>query len=209
MIISHKYKFIFVRTQKTASSSIIKYLYDYLGPDDICIGIGDTQKEILSSKNLPATEEDFIYKNLNNHAGYDYISSNYPNEWKNYFKFTVERNSYEKAISYFYWINHINPSKTKKGSTDFFKKHLALCSDWKRYTNNSIIAVDKVIQFDNLHEEFKKITQIPYAGELKEVFIKSNVTPNKINVKDWINDQQLEIINSVFSNEISYFNYKL
>ena len=38
MIISHKHKFIFVKTFKTAGSSVEKYLYDYLGPSDILRG---------------------------------------------------------------------------------------------------------------------------------------------------------------------------
>ena len=35
MIISHKYKFIFIKNYKTAGSSIESYLHPYLGDDDI------------------------------------------------------------------------------------------------------------------------------------------------------------------------------
>ena len=35
MIISHKYRFIFIKNYKTAGSSIESYLHPYLGDDDI------------------------------------------------------------------------------------------------------------------------------------------------------------------------------
>ena len=39
MIVSHKHKFIFLRTEKTASTSLFDALYPHLGPDDEVAGL--------------------------------------------------------------------------------------------------------------------------------------------------------------------------
>ena len=41
MIISFKYKFIFIKNYKTAGSSIETYLYNYLTSNDIAVGTVD------------------------------------------------------------------------------------------------------------------------------------------------------------------------
>ena len=58
MIISHKYKFIFIKTQKTAGSSIELYLSRFCGKDDIIIPMTD-EKDWKYAHNWKS----FIFKN--------------------------------------------------------------------------------------------------------------------------------------------------
>ena len=38
MIVSHKHKFIFVKTHKTATQTFLKFIKPHLGPDDVMAG---------------------------------------------------------------------------------------------------------------------------------------------------------------------------
>ena len=40
MIISHKHKFIFIKTHKTSTQTFMKFIKPHLGPDDVMAGDG-------------------------------------------------------------------------------------------------------------------------------------------------------------------------
>src|SRR5262245_15915558 len=97
MIISHQHRFIFVKTLKTAGTSIEVFLSQHCGPLDIVTPI------------LPHVEP----HRPRNHEGYfNHISASEirervgPEIWDSYFKFCVERNPWDKTLSYFHMMNH-------------------------------------------------------------------------------------------------------
>lgn len=102
MIISHKYKFIFIKTRKTAGSSIEKVLLDYIDPTDIFGGMGFEKMDPINCDIMAE------------HKDWRWIYKNYPTEWNNYFKFAVERNPWDKAVSFYYWYGILKPGKVKK-----------------------------------------------------------------------------------------------
>jgi hypothetical protein len=114
MIISHKYEFIFVKTRKTAGTSIEYYLAQHCGPDDVLTQIGqgihdghDAQnhngffnpaKEILQFgpdlNDLKLTYDDLVRQDpFYNHLEANRIRARVPkNIWDDYFVFCFERN---------------------------------------------------------------------------------------------------------------------
>lgn len=204
MIISHKYKFIFVRTQKTASSSIMNYLYNYLDEDDICTGDGPDGIPVLGITTEQKTE---ITKNYNNHLGWQWIEENYTYEWNNYYRFSLERNPWDKVVSFYYRFMHLHPRKTKNGFEDFCKRHIHKISDWNLYADDNTIVVDSVFQYENLHNEFDNSSIIPYNGELLYTWNKSQFRPNK-EYTSFYNGETNKLVESTFHREINFFNYK-
>lgn len=121
MIISHTYKYIYIRPMKTASSSIEKYLLKYLcdrNNDEI-----NKLKNGLAGPHLNATQ---IKNNMN------------PQKWNDYLKLVSERNPWDKVISLYYWevkrqqpkipinLNNIQNNKeiSYKGFHDWFKMRI-------------------------------------------------------------------------------------
>ena len=192
MIISHRHKFIFVKTRKTAGSSIEKYLIDYLGENDICTGskMDNTPKMNTSERS--------------GHLGWEHISRNFKNEWKNYFKFAVERNPWDKMVSAYYFFKKTNPKKVEKGFENFIM-HCDKENDWNKYARGSEIMVDKLINYDKLHESFLDLP-IPYNGELLKVYMKSDTRTQK-DYRSMYSDSTKKIIEEKFKNSIEYFNY--
>ena len=194
MIISHKHKFIFIKTRKTAGSSIERYLFDYLGSDDICTG--------STIEGTPLLNTDI----KDGHIGWDVINSLYPYEFKTYFKFAVERNPWDKVVSYYFYSRNKSPKKTKNGFGQFASKFAKNVVDWNLYTSNDNLIVDSLINYEKLHETFCTIP-IPYNNELLTTKLKANFRKEQDYTK-FYDDSSIAIVGELFKKEIKKFNYQ-
>jgi len=184
MIISHKHKFIFIKTRKTAGSSIENFLSKYLGKDDICTGSDIDNTPRL---NAPHTR---------GHIDFKWIQENYSKEWKSYYKFAVDRNPYDKMISYFYW--HSNPQYSFE---EFCLDNTKQYDCWFRYADNEI-KVNKLMKFEDIHNEIKK-SPLPYNDEMLKIFKKKTVVNKKVEHTN----KTIDAIRQSFKNVIDYFKY--
>ena len=104
MIISHKHRFIFVKTNKTAGSSMEALLETCLQPGDMMTlrsEIKGDQSKIQSLKERGIhilTKED----NISSHSPLISAHKTFP-DTTNYFSFGVLRNPFKRAVSSFRW----------------------------------------------------------------------------------------------------------
>ncbi|NOQ17290.1 MAG: hypothetical protein GQ581_09540 [Methyloprofundus sp.] len=180
MIISHKHKFIFIKTRKTAGTSIEKALLSICGEDDVItrdhLHQGEEDvfkedarnyegqwlpvKELLSSRTLldaMRVGRDWAQRpKFYNHMTANSVKSRIDKGvWDSYYKFCFERNPWDKCISFYYWQG--------RGGRDLgeFRDYLlhadkrgtidqTLPKDWRRYSHNNQIIVDDVYDFNDL-----------------------------------------------------------
>lgn len=185
MIISHQHKFIFVKTRKTAGSSIEKYLINYLGAKDICTG-----SEADGTPKLNTQE-------TNGHRGWQWIENQYPEEWNSYYKFAVERNPWDKMVSAFFYYMKRKPKKVAKGF-EAFVKGAKDQNDWGMYAQGKQLKVDTLIDYTKLHESFIEIP-VPYNNELLRTFVKSDTSREKDYTKMY-NEETKNIVANRFRN---------
>src|SRR5665809_5038 len=97
MIISHKHRFIFVKTRKTAGTSIEVYLSRYCGAHDVVTPImppvaGHEARNAYGYYNhMPARE-------IINRVGHA--------TWRSYTTFCVGRNPWDKSLSHYYMLKN-------------------------------------------------------------------------------------------------------
>jgi len=125
MIISHRHRFIFIKTEKTAGTSIELALAKVCGPDDVITpvvhpadrelrrllgpGVRREQNDVIPLRFLTSLDIARAIKSghrprFTNHMGAVDIRRFVPREvWDGYHKFCVERNPWDKAISSYAW----------------------------------------------------------------------------------------------------------
>lgn len=200
MIISHKYQFIFIKNGKTAGTSIEVFLSRLCASFDIVTPIYPTVES-----HFPRNYEGF-YNRMTSAEIRKKIEKKI---WKNYFKFCVERNPWDKAISYYYM------AKSRVDGNLSFDEFLSGCEfpiNFPRYTepgNSSEIIVDKVIDFDNLVEGLGEVFRrlgLSFDGSLG-VYAKSEYRTDRRPYQEVLTNSQARKIQEIFAMEIDLHGY--
>jgi len=182
MIISHTNKFIFIKSEKTASSSVERALEPFLLETDIYLS---------NSHMLP----------------FQIIETHSINIF-DYFKFSIVRNPYDKMVSHYYWQQSIE--NNRYGSFDLFIKNFydyKSISNWKYYSIDNNNIMDKIIKFENLQNDLNNLP-ININIDISNIFEKSNIRPANIAYQELYSKISKEMVEEQCYNEIEMFNYK-
>jgi hypothetical protein len=228
MIISHKYRFIFIKTAKTAGTSIEVFLSKQCGSSDIVTpifppveghqsrnyqGFINPIPEILerpgklfSALRQAITSRDKFY----NHMPASEIRNRVPAQiWDSYFKFCVERNPWDKVLS------HYHMHAARAGGSLSLDEYLArgrFPINHFRYTSDSgaKIVVDRVLHFESLSAELSEVflqLNVPFDGTLG-VKAKSEYRTDRRPYQLVFNDEQRRIVENAFAKEIELHGYR-
>ena len=200
MVISHRHRFIFIKTVKTAGTSIEVFLSPHCGPGDIFTPI-QPPHEGHEPRNFGKFYNHFSAWGVRNAVSADV--------WNSYYKFCVERNPWDKTVSDYSMIRH------RIGQELSFEDYLAkrrFCRSWELYTDmdNRTLLVDQVIRYENLDQELGELfgkLGVPWNGILG-VFAKSGYRTERKPYQDWYSEKQRDLIAQVFSDEIREFAYE-
>lgn len=207
MIISHKHKFIFIKTRKTAGTSIEIFLEQFCGDADIITPIFGSDED---KGNHVARNNKGFY----NHIGaFDIRRLIGDAIWSSYFKFAFERNPWDKQVSMYWWRKHqydlIEGFEEYCVKSDGNRSGVYLCpSDYHLYSDGHAVAVDFIGRYEALEADLGyvlKMLDLPDIGDLPAA--KSRCRP-KVRYWDMYDEQTAEIVRSNFADEIGYFGYK-
>lgn len=228
MIISHKHKFIFIKTVKTAGTSIEVFLSRHCGLDDIltpihppveghqarnCEGfvypIMDVFRQPfgpVSDLRHPFRKRERFYNHMPAWLVRKHVSSEI---WNTYFKFCVERNPWDKVLSHY----HMNV--TRKNGALTLDQYFATGKfpiNYTRYTDHSgkKIIVDRVVRYENLITELAEVfgrLSVPFEGTLG-VRAKSEYRADRTPYQQVFNEKQRRIVEKAFAPEIELHGYQ-
>lgn len=227
MIINHRYKFIFIKTLKTAGTSLEIALSEFCGPEDVITRIGEAD-EIIRQKlgfrgpqnyqfqrvysQNPRTycdHKEETVKEFYNHVTAQFVKVNVSDRiWNSYFKFCFERNPFDKAVSLYYFLMAKNldlPTNITDCLKSTSAEHL---SSWHRYTISDQVAVDFVGRYETLHDDLETIRQhlgIPQAILLPRA--KGNFRQDRRHYSKILPPESRALISSICAKEIKHFGY--
>ena len=228
MIISHRHHFIFIKTHKTAGTSIEGFLSPFCGEEDILTPLHPPLPE-----HLPRNYRGFFNPLGDLGKGHGWpdwartvkhfiLAERYYNHmparlvklrlgasvFDNYYKFCVERNPWEKTLSYFYMAKHRAKGQL---SLEEFIQQGRFPVDRTLYTDEAgQLLVDRVVRYEHLADDLGEVFAhlgIPFEGELG-VKAKSGYRSDRRSYRDVFTPEQQQIIADAFAWEIESFGYR-
>ncbi|MBC6407716.1 MAG: hypothetical protein GDA40_06095 [Rhodobacteraceae bacterium] len=217
MLISHKYKFIFIKTHKTAGTSIQYELARIMADDDIYV------PPIAPRSSLSKFIERFrIYKieswllsddRWRMHMAARHVKKHIGAEtFDRYFKFCVEREPVDKCISKYWWLkrnpNYIERLLRVNMSWDrFIGKPKRLPIDVDLWTGEAgHLMVDHILRYENLNEEIRQVgRELGFRIEGVKEQYKTDIRRPGIKVSE----EQREMIYQAFAESNHHTGYKI
>jgi hypothetical protein len=202
MIISHKYRFIFIKTIKTAGTSIEAYLSPLCGPDDVFTPVYPAEPGHLP-RNFAGSNGQYH----NHMSAWRIRKALDPEIWNSYYRFCVERNPWDKTVSDFCMANHRAGSRFQ--FADYFQRGI-FCRSWELYTDDDgSLLVDRVLRYEHLDQELGEVFAnlgVPWQGELG-VRAKSGHRTDRKPYQEWYTTEQQALVGKIFTDEIRAFGY--
>jgi hypothetical protein len=228
MILSHKHKFIFIKTAKTAGTSIEVFLSERCGPQDVVTPIVppieghqprnyegfinpipeiiDRPGKLFSALRHTVTTCTKFY----NHMPAYEVKNRVPARiWNGYFKFCVERNPWDKVLSHY----HMHAAREGGSlSLDQYLDRRRFPINYFRYMDRSgkNVIVDRIVRYENLLAELAEVfaqLNIPFDGNLG-VAAKSDYRGDRRPYQEVFNEAQRRIVENAFAKEIELHRYR-
>lgn len=228
MIISHKYKFIFIKTKKVAGTSVEIFLSQQCGDKDIStpinpyvephiarnyLGIWNPIPDIFCNLNNWKKIRKTIKllkkrKKFNSHIPAIVLRRRIPKKtWETYYKFSIERNPWDKTLSAYY---HFSFKKKMGLSFEDYLERGKFCLNYPLYTDPyGNIMVDRIIKYEKLIHELGQVCNklgIPFSGSLG-INAKSEYRENKVPYQEFYTNSQRMVIERAFAKEIELHGY--
>src|SRR5215216_4002902 len=235
MIISHEHKFIFLKTRKTAGTSIEIALSRFCGEEDMITPInrpderlrqelsypGPQNFDVLASRNVrddgrpPSARKRIGYYN---HMPAERVRGLIgTNIWNEYFKFCFERNPWDKALSLYFWRTRNEP-QSRPSLLEFLRheneKRLAKGRNCKLtnvgiYSIGRDIAVDYIGLYEKLDSELEGIAallNLPEGIELPRAKVVHD--KERRHYREVMGQEERSIVAQACAREIAYFGYR-
>lgn len=227
MILSHKHKFIYIKTRKTASSSIEALLSRLCGPEDV---ITPTSDRLMTGERLPPQnyrlDHPLVPKRplMRRLLGrperlyhptigfYEHIPAwrikAYVGEaiWNSYYKFTFERNPWDKQVS---WYFYKTKSKKQRPSFERFMhdKPKALVENHSLYMIDGKTAVDFLGRYETLTEDLDHVLKA-IGVESTDPLPQLNVFGGAGDYRKLYDDTTRRLVEEWYEPEIKAFGYE-
>lgn len=238
MLVSHRKKFIFTKTYKTAGTSVESYFEPY------CLPEGEwTETHAREEYISPTGIIGFRGLNKGSSTYYNHMPAERIRElvgsaiWDEYFKFTVVRNPFDKMVSAFYMqernkrnysvpqrlkalmrrvLNRGRPIDRITGKTDVekFRSWIAIKppeTDRDKYTIQGKACVDFFIRYEALQDGVREVCErlnIPFQSERIPHF-KAGLRPKGRPIAEFYDQATEKKIRKTFDFEFSQFGYEM
>ena len=233
MLISHEYQFIFIKTRKTAGTSIEISLSRFLGPWDVITPISPEDELARIERGIvPRNYINFVHpvgtvshwdekairsmqskvnmvRQFYNHCPATEIRKSVGERiWNSYYKFCFERNPWERVVSEYYYVLSKNPQWQGVVSLESYIRERRFSLNHQLYMEDGEPVVDRICRFESLQEDLTDVCQrlnIPYDGWLPRA--KSGLKKASAGQKDILTAELVDIIAQACQPEIELLGY--
>lgn len=223
MLISHDKKFIYLKTIKTAGTSVEIFFQEHCLPKAHPCHLSPTHlmNETISNNGIVGHRGNSIpdkVKYYNHMPAHEIKMLVGDDIWENYFKFCVIRNPFDKVVSW--WWFQLSENQRNEYAFKDFNDIKANFKDWLLSTEtfphddhiykiNNVICVDSFINYENLIHDTELVSQklniIFDITKLKRY--KSGYRKKDTHFSEYYDNETATVVKNKFSWEISTFGY--
>jgi hypothetical protein len=233
MLISHKYKFIFLKTEKSASSSLYKVFEKIISESDKLYQANPRTKRSLlrelgvledcsfeSCSNVQSKGLMRIFpqiygihshgsaKDVRNFLGQDLF--------ERYTVITSERNPWDRQVSLFahrvdkYEDISISDFDRCMRSYWYNLMHHNRLHNWDIYSIDNKMCADKIIRFEHLHNDLSEVLGFLWVDPERYALphLRGEYRKEQRSYRDLYTDKSRELVRKWYSREIDYFGYE-
>ena len=213
MIISHKHKFIFLKTRKTAGTSV-QIALSGICDQDLDIITGSNIKDgVIDESNSAGWNMDKCFTN-HPHPPIHEVK-NFLSNWDEYFKFAFVRNPYEIVVSRYHWDikGKGNQSTSINGFRDWIKSYCTSNGtywqdeQWRYISIDKNTAVDYIGRYESLNKDFAHICEVLNIKTNDLGFQKSGYR-DKTHYSKYYDDNSIKLVQEYFAKDFELFGYE-
>jgi hypothetical protein len=227
MIISHSHRFIFIKSAKTAGTSIEAALSQFCSGSDVVTPLGNYSVNRDESGRIAHRA-----MNAGGYAQHEHgiaIKNSLPDEvWRNYFKFSIARNPWDRVLSLFFWKGRNDPALI-----DAQKRRVAgspgsridqvrsvrllfaqFVKDGKWQTNDRFyildgeLCTDYIVRYEDLGEDLAKVCASINLPTLELPHLKAGIRERDRHYSEYYDPETKAIVEARHANDIRYFGYR-
>lgn len=212
MIASHSHRFIFLKTRKTAGTSVEIALSKVCGPDDVITEISpedEALRRAAGGRGPQNFESPPLPRKAYNHMGAKATRELVGEEaWADYFTFAIERNPWDAVVSLYFWKYKDLPELPD------FETYVneiwieQLSNNRRLYRIRGKMALDRVLRYEHLDDELADVwKQLDLPGTPDLPRAKGNARPAG-HYRELYTDASRQRVATVFADTIEAFGYE-
>jgi hypothetical protein len=228
MIVSHAHKFIFLKTKKTAGTSIELALTELCGPSDVITPLTEIDENQRTDgrgaqnwrlhgwweSKRPLFKRRWFKFSAADYGFYNHMPAAEARAliddkvWRSYFKFAFDRNPWDRQVS-FYHHRYRNEKEPPSFSAFMHRDARARIDNYDIYSIDGEVAVDFVGRYETLAEDLRRAldhvglnlcTDLPRA--------KTDSRPENLPYRDYYDDDTRAIVTRWYAREIELLDYQ-
>lgn len=225
MIVSHAHRFIFIKTRKVAGTSVEACLSQFCGEGDIITALGQDEGFRMGPRSISLSRHrrasrlirgwwNLVGRPANAYGGfYPHIPAHEIKRllgdqiWNSYFKFTIERNPWDRQVSLYHW--HYR-DRDAKPSFDLFIRspfHRKISSNFDAYSINGTVVADYVCRYETLERDLQQVLKEVGVDAKLELPRAKGSHRNGRAWRDYYTPRTRDIVGGWYAREIEAFGY--
>ena len=215
MIVSHKYRFIFLRTEKTGGTSLTQALQSILTENDEEASLRRPAWAKFSPIHHGALKRNFPqWFGLHRHATAKQARDVLGREiFDSYYKFAIERNPWDRQVSLY------AHRQWKKGSKDldfdrdmrsiiYRSTEYVRLNNWSIYAIGTDIVADRVLRYENLDQEIAELfDHLGIDASIQMPRLRA-YNPDREHYSKYYTDRTRDMVGRWYAKEIDALSYQ-
>src|SRR3954470_13455078 len=228
MIISHEHKFIFLKTKKTAGTSIEIALSELCGPRDIITPLAKTDEALREGRcgalnwrlhgwwasPRPLWQRRWLKFTAEDYGFYNHMPAekarallNDEKVWRSYFKFAFERNPWDRQVS-FYYHRYRRQAEPPPFATFIRHDRRARINNYEIYSIDGNVSVDYVSRFEDLENDLQHaLKQVGITLDKPLPRAKTTFRRGSVPYRDYYDEGTSAIVGDWYQREIELLKY--